>query len=89
MPSQHTYCGRVWNLIQDCDVQSYKYVCILQSNVEKCTEGSVIKVMALNYFKTYKKTYIPNEGDISYVNVSDVLGVLRTPVLGTQGERVR
>ena len=20
MPSQHTYCGRVWNLIQDCDV---------------------------------------------------------------------
>ena len=22
MPSQHTYCRRVWNLIQDCDVQS-------------------------------------------------------------------
>ena len=22
MLSQHTYCGRVWNLIQDCDVQS-------------------------------------------------------------------
>ena len=22
MPSQHTYCGRVWNLIQVCDVQS-------------------------------------------------------------------
>ena len=22
MPSQCTYCGRVWNLIQDCDVQS-------------------------------------------------------------------
>ena len=22
MPSQHTYCGRVWNLIQACDVQS-------------------------------------------------------------------
>ena len=22
MPSQHTYCGRVWNLIQDSDVQS-------------------------------------------------------------------
>ena len=22
MPSQHTSCGRVWNLIQDCDVQS-------------------------------------------------------------------
>ena len=22
MPSQHTYCGRVWNLIQDCDIQS-------------------------------------------------------------------
>ena len=22
MPSQHTYCGRVWNLIKDCDVQS-------------------------------------------------------------------
>ena len=22
MPSQHTYGGRVWNLIQDCDVQS-------------------------------------------------------------------
>ena len=22
MPSQFTYCGRVWNLIQDCDVQS-------------------------------------------------------------------
>ena len=21
MPSQHTYCGRVWNLTQDCDVQ--------------------------------------------------------------------
>ena len=21
MPSQHTYCGRVWNLIQACDVQ--------------------------------------------------------------------
>ena len=25
MPSQHTYCGRVWNLIQDCDVQSSDY----------------------------------------------------------------
>ena len=22
MPSQHLYCGRVWNLIQHCDVQS-------------------------------------------------------------------
>ena len=22
MPSQHTYCGGIWNLIQDCDVQS-------------------------------------------------------------------
>ena len=22
MPPQHTYCGRVWNLILDCDVQS-------------------------------------------------------------------
>ena len=22
MPSQNTYCGRVWNLIQDCDAQS-------------------------------------------------------------------
>ena len=22
MPSKHTYCGRVWNLIQACDVQS-------------------------------------------------------------------
>ena len=22
MPSQHTYCRRVWNLIQTCDVQS-------------------------------------------------------------------
>ena len=22
MPSQHTYCGRVWNLIQACNVQS-------------------------------------------------------------------
>ena len=22
MPSQHTYCGRVWNLFQSCDVQS-------------------------------------------------------------------
>ena len=22
MPSQHTYCGRVWNLIQACEVQS-------------------------------------------------------------------
>ena len=22
MPSQHIYCGKVWNLIQDCDVQS-------------------------------------------------------------------
>ena len=22
MPSQHIYCGRVWNLIQDCDEQS-------------------------------------------------------------------
>ena len=22
MPSQHIYCGRVWNLIQACDVQS-------------------------------------------------------------------
>ena len=21
MPSQHTYCGRVWNLIQACDIQ--------------------------------------------------------------------
>ena len=29
MPSQHTYCGRVLNLIQACDVQSSDYkVCI-------------------------------------------------------------
>ena len=25
MPSQHTYCERVWNLIQGCDVQSSDY----------------------------------------------------------------
>ena len=25
MPSQHTYCGRVWNLIQACDVQCSDY----------------------------------------------------------------
>ena len=25
MLSQHTYCGRVWNLIQACDVQSSDY----------------------------------------------------------------
>ena len=25
MPSQHAYCGGVWNLIQDCDVQSSDY----------------------------------------------------------------
>ena len=25
MPSQHMYCGRVWNLIQACDVQSSDY----------------------------------------------------------------
>ena len=25
MPSQHTYCGRVWNLIQAYDVQSSDY----------------------------------------------------------------
>ena len=25
MPSQHIYCGRVWNLIQACDVQSSEY----------------------------------------------------------------
>ena len=25
MPSQHTYCGRVWNLIQACVVQSSDY----------------------------------------------------------------
>ena len=27
MPSQHMYCGRVWNLIQVCDVQSIDYTC--------------------------------------------------------------
>ena len=25
MLSQHTYCGRVWNLIQACDIQSDDY----------------------------------------------------------------
>ena len=25
MPSHHTYCRRVWNLIQDCDIQSGDY----------------------------------------------------------------
>ena len=32
-PSQHTYCGRVWNLIHACDVQSSDQKCTSQSRL--------------------------------------------------------
>ena len=44
MPSQHTYCGRVWNLIQDCHVQSSDYKVYISTPPSSKDENFQIKI---------------------------------------------
>ena len=44
MPSQHTYCGRVWNLIQDCDVQSSDWKVYISTTPSPEVENFQIKI---------------------------------------------
>ena len=44
MPSQHTYCGRVWNLIQDCDVQSSDWKVYISTPPSAEVENFQIKI---------------------------------------------
>ena len=44
MPSQHSFCGRVWNLIQDCDVQSSDYKVYISTPPSPEVENFQIKI---------------------------------------------
>ena len=44
MPSQHTYCGRVWNLIQACDAQSSDYKVYISTPPSPEVENFQIKI---------------------------------------------
>ena len=44
MPSQHTYCGRVWNLIQACDVQSSDWIVYISTAPSPEVENFQIKL---------------------------------------------
>ena len=44
MPSQHTYCGWVWNLIQDCDAQSSNYKVYISTPPSPEVENFQIKI---------------------------------------------
>ena len=51
MPSQHTYCGRAWNLIQACDVQS---------SIRKCTSPPLLAPRLKIYYPAGDRS--PNHG---------------------------
>ena len=55
MPSQHTYCGRVWNLIQACDVQSSDYKVYISTPPSPEVENFQIKI----YYPTRDRTPDP------------------------------
>ena len=44
MPSQHTYYGRVWNLIQACDVQSSNYKVYISTHPSPEVETFQMKI---------------------------------------------
>ena len=44
MPSQHAYCRRVWNLIQDCDVQSRDWKVYISTAPSPEVENFQIKI---------------------------------------------
>ena len=44
MPSQHTYCRRVWNLIQACDVQSSDYKVYISIHNSTYVENFQMKI---------------------------------------------
>ena len=44
MPSQHTYRGGVWDLIQECDVQSSDYKVYISTPPSPEVENSQIKI---------------------------------------------
>ena len=44
MPSQHTYCGRVWNLVQACDVQSSDYKVYISTHHSPEVENFHMKI---------------------------------------------
>ena len=52
MPSQHTYCRRVWNLIQACDVQSSDYKVYISIPPSPEVENFQIKI----YYPTGDRT---------------------------------
>ena len=47
MPSQHTDCGRVWNLIQACDVQSSDYKVYISTPPSTEVENFQMKIYYL------------------------------------------
>ena len=44
MPSQHTYCGRVWNLIRACNVQSSDYKVYISTPPSPMVENFQMKI---------------------------------------------
>ena len=52
MPSQHTYCGRVRNLIQDCDVQSSNWKVYISTPPSPEVENFQMKI----YYPTGDRT---------------------------------
>lgn len=70
----------------------YRYVCIVQrppdlENEEVCSELSVMSLQCQD--KIIKKTFITKDDDISFVNISQVLGILDAPTLTVTGERIK
>ena len=44
IPSQHTYSGRVWNLIQECDIQSSDYKVYISTPPSPEVENFQLKI---------------------------------------------
>ena len=52
MPSQHIYCGRVWNLIQACDVQTSEYKMYISTPPSPEVENFQMKIYDLTGDRT-------------------------------------
>lgn len=64
---------------------SYRYVCIVQDIVD----DNDIKVMCMRSTSLDKNVFMTDEKDVSFVDKNCILGLLPTPKLLTNGERIR
>ena len=74
-PSQHTYCGRVWNLIQKCDVESSNQKVYISTPPRPEVENFQMKI----YYPAGDRTQLNQRQTCYHLSQRSELGLLRQP----------